>query len=334
MRKVMAALLCASLVVACALVMGPVAANAAPAKLKVALIVAFTGLGDRGFCDSANAGLQRAIKELGITGKVIEPKSESEYIEQYRALSAEGYDLIMGLTSGIAAEIEELADEFPNVKYGIIDYAPTKAHPQVAGLSFTEHEGSFLAGALAGMMTKTNKIGYVGGVDTPLLRKFQIGYTEGAKYVNSKVEVISVIAGAFGDPTKGKELALSLFNRGCDIVYHAAGKTGDGVIAAAQQMKQYAIGVNTDQDYIAPGTVLTSMVKRVDNAVYNCIKDTQDGKFRGGAKVYGLSEGGVSLTDFTYTKNIIPSSVLSRLQTIEKDIIAGKIKVTDPTAVK
>lgn len=334
MRRSFLALICTLAIVACSLAAGPVTTNAAPHKLKVALVVAFTGLGDRGFCDSANAGLQRAIKQLGIAGKVIEPKSESEYLEQYRALSAEGYDLIIGLTSGIASEVEELADEFPRTRYAIIDYVPSKPHPQVAGLSFTEHEGSFLAGALAGMMTKTGKIGYVGGIDTPLLRKFQVGYIEGAKYVNPKVETISVIAGAFGDPTKGKELALSLFNRGCDIVYHAAGKTGDGVIAAAKEMGKYAIGVNTDQDYIAPGTVLTSMVKRVDNAVYNCINDTINGRFKGGSYVYGLKDGGVSLTDFRYTKNAIPSQVQARLKTIEKDLIEGKIKVTDPTATK
>lgn len=304
------------------------------ANLKVALIVAYTGLGDRGFCDSANAGLQRAIKELGIVGKVIEPKSEAEYIEQYRALSQEGYDVIIGLTSSIAKEIEELANEFPKIRYGIIDYLPTKAHPRVAGLSFREHEGSFLAGALAAMVTKSNKIGYVGGIDTPLLRKFQIGYTEGAKYVKPTIEVISVIAGAFGDPTKGKELALSLFSRGCDIVYHAAGKTGDGVIAAAQEKKLLAIGVNTNQDYIAPGYVLTSMVKRVDNAVFNCINDVMKGTFVGGAHVYGLQDGGVSLTDFQYTKNIVTQAMIDRLAVIEKDIISGKIIVTDPTAVK
>lgn len=331
MKTRSAILLITVLAVAISLLIAPITNSA---TTRVALVVAFTGLGDRGFCDSANEGLQRAIKELGIVGKVIEPKSESEYMEQYMALSQEGYDLIVGLTSSIAKEIEGLANDFPKIRYGIIDYVPTAVHPRVAGLSFREHEGSFLAGALAAMVTKTNKIGYVGGIDTPLLRKFQIGYTEGAKYVKPTIEVIPVIAGAFGDPTKGKELALSLFSRGCDIVYHAAGKTGDGVIAAAQEKKLLAIGVNTNQDYIAPGYVLTSMVKRVDNAVYNCIKDVVKGTFVGGSHVYGLQDGGVSLTDFQYTKNIVTKTMIDKLNSIEKDIIAGKIIVTDPTATK
>lgn len=304
--------------------------NAAASPLRVGLIVQFTGLGDKGFSDSAYEGLKRAINELGIEGKVIEPKTESEYIEQYRALTIEGYDLIIGLTSAVAEDVEFLADEFPDTKYGIIDYAPAVPHPQIAGMNFVEHHGSFLAGALAGMMTETDKLGYVGGVDSPLLRRFQMGFSDGAKYVNPDVEVISVIVGGFGDPTKGKELTLSLFNRNVDIVYHAAGKSGDGVIAAAKEESRYAIGVNTNQDYLAPGVVLTSMVKRVDNAVFNLISDTLNGNFRGGIHTYGLPEGGVSLTDFEYTKDIIPESIQERLKAIEQDLILGVIQVNDP----
>lgn len=313
-------------------VFGSCLSAGAASQLRVGLIVQTTGLGDKGFCDSAYEGLLRAIEELGIEGKVIEPKTESEYIEQYRALTMEGYDLVIGLTSAVAEEVRELADEFPETKYGIIDYSPTTVHPQIAGVNFVEHHGSFLAGALAGMMTKTNKLGYVGGVDTPLLRRFQMGYIEGAKYVNPDVEVISVVVGGFGDPTKGKELALSLFERGVDIVYHAAGKSGDGVIAAAKEQGKYVIGVNTNQDYMAPGTVLTSMVKRVDNAVFKLISDTVNGEFKGGMQTYGLPEGGVSLTNFEYTRDLIPDSVFAKLDEIEQDLIAGKIQVEDPVS--
>jgi basic membrane protein A len=197
-------------------------------------------------------------------------------------------------------------------------------------LVFEEHEGSFLVGVLAGLMSETNKVGFVGGMEVPLIRKFESGFAEGAKYANPNIEVLVNYAGSFGDPGRGRELAVSQNERGADIVYHAAGGSGSGVIDAAVANGFYAIGVDSDQDYMAPGTVLTSMVKRVDNAVFDVIKSVVDGTLEGGVRSFSIQDGGVGTSDFTYTKDLIPQSVFDAIEDAREKIISGEIVVSNP----
>jgi basic membrane protein A len=206
----------------------------------------------------------------------------------------------------------------------------------VASLVFREHEGSFLVGAIAGLITRTDRVGFVGGMEIPLIHKFEVGYSEGAQYVNPDCEVLVAYAGsgpeAFHDPVKGKSLALSQFDRGADIIFQAAGSTGNGVIDAAQERGLFAIGVDANQNYMAPGNVLTSMVKRVDVSVYSIIRDMMEGRFEGGTHVYGLEVDGVGYALDEYNEDLIPPEVLARVDEIKQDIIAGRITVTDYTA--
>ncbi len=300
--------------------------------LKVALVTASGGLGDRSFNDMAWAGLQQAEKSLGIQAKVVEPTSVADYATQLSAMASDGYAMVIGIGFDMKDAVTKVAPQFANVKFVTIN-VPVSA-PNVATAQFSDHEGSFLAGVLAASMTKTKTIGFVGGVDAPNIRRFLVGYEEGAKYANPQVKVLSSFVGSFGDPIKGKEFALQQFSQGADIVFHAAGKTGEGVIAAAKDMNKYAIGVDQDQDYIAPGRVLTSMVKRVDVAVLDLVKQLKDGTFQAGIHLYGLQQNGVGLSEMKYTKQDIPKDVLDKVEKARQAITSGDLKVTDATAKK
>lgn len=303
------------------------------AKVKVGIVYDVGGRGDKSFNDAAYKGLQEAIKKLGIEGKDVEPgEGGANREELLRLLAEQGYDLVIGVGFLFTDALTKVAKEFPNTKFAIVD-GVIEGLPNVRSLVFKEHEGSFLVGVVAGLMTKTNKVGFVGGMDMALIHKFEVGYTAGVKYVNPKAEVlvnyIGVTGDAFKDPVKGKELALSQFKQGADIVYHASGASGEGVIEAAKEMKKFAIGVDSNQNWIAPGYVLTSMLKRVDVAVYNTIEDLVKGKFTGGIKVYGLRENGVGVAYDKYNEKLIPDSVRKRVAQIRLDIIAGKVKVPE-----
>ena len=180
------------------------------------------------------------------------------------------------------------------------------------------------------MMTKSNIVGFVGGMEVPLIRKFQVGFEEGVKWANPDAQVLVNYAGAFDDPGRGRELAISQYERGADIIYHAAGGTGSGVIDAAASHDFYAIGVDSDQDYMAPGKVLTSMIKRVDMAVYEVIKAAVEGTLEGGTWTFGVADGGVGTSEFTYTRDIIPQEVFDKVEEAKQKIISGEIVVTNP----
>ena len=301
------------------------------AKVKVGIVYDVGGRGDKSFNDAAYRGLQEAIKRLGIEGKDVEPgEGGANREELLRLLAEQGYDLVIGVGFLFTDALTKVAKEFPNTKFAIVD-GVVEGLPNVRSLVFKEHEGSFLVGAIAGLMTKTNKVGFVGGMDMALIHKFEVGYRAGVKYVNPKAEVlvnyIGVTGEAFKDPVKGKELALSQFKQGADIVYHAAGASGEGVIEAAKEMKKFAIGVDSNQNWIAPGYVLTSMLKKVDVAIYKTIEDLVKGKFTGGIKVYGLKEDGVGVAYDKYNEKLIPDSVRKKVAQLRLDIIAGKIVV-------
>jgi basic membrane protein A len=305
------------------LVVSPV--YAAP---KIGLIFAEGGLGDQSFNDAAYRGLMQAEEELGVEVIYVEPADIAEMEEHQRAYADLGLDLVIVIGFIHQSALVEVSSDYPNVHFAIVD--DVVDNPNVTSLVFEEHEGSFLVGMLAGLMTETNTIGFVGGMEVPLIRKFEIGFIEGAKYANPDVEVLVNYAGAFDDPGRGRELAVSQNERGADIVYHAAGGTGSGVIDAAVANGFYAIGVDSDQDYMAPGTVLTSMVKRVDTAVFEVIKAVVDGTLEGGVWSFGIEDGGVGTSEFKYTKELIPQSVLDAIEDAKQKIISGEIVVSNP----
>ncbi len=295
--------------------------------IRVGIVYDVGGRGDKSFNDAAYNGLQRAIKVLRVEGKDLEPGPGGANREELlRTLAEQNYDLVIGVGFLFTDAITAVAKDFPKVKFAIVD-GVIEGLPNVSSLVFNEHEGSFLVGVIAGLMTKSNIIGFVGGMDIPLIHKFEVGYKSGALYVNPKVKVlinyIGVTGDAFKDPVKGKELALAQYKQGADIIYHASGASGEGVFEAAKETKKYAIGVDSPQSWIMPDRIITSMLKRVDVAVYETIKDVKEGKFKPGIRVFGAANGGV---DYEKTK-LIPLGVISKVEQIKKDIISGKIVV-------
>ena len=300
--------------------------NAAGKDLLVGVVFASGGLGDKSFNDSAYAGIQRSIKELGIQEKHIESKSEKDFETNLGAMADAGCDIVFAIGITQQKALEAVAPKYPNVKFAIVDANVTA--PNVRSLLFTEQEGSFLAGYLAGLTTKTNKVGFVGGMEIPLIKKFQAGYEAGVKTANPAVEVLPAkYTGNWDSQDKGKVSANILFSSGADIVYHAAGRAGLGVIAAAKEQGKFAIGVDSDQDEVEKGFVLTSMIKRVDEAVFQTIKDLTEGKFSAGNKVYDLKAGGVGLSDMRFTKDKIGKENLDKVKAVSDRIVKGEIKV-------
>jgi len=304
------------------------------AQVKVGLVLSVGGLGDKSFNDSAYEGLKRAERGLGIKAIYGQPEQMAEDEKYLRQYAAQGMDLVVAVGFLMKDALEQVSGEFPDSRFAIIDAVVEE--PNVASLVFSEHEGSFLVGAIAGLTTATGTVGFIGGMDIPLIHKFEVGYAEGAKHVRPDIKVLSAYAGsgpeAFHDPVKGKSLALSQFSRGADVIFQAAGSTGNGVIDAAVERGLYAIGVDANQNYMAPGHVLTSMVKRVDVAVFGIIREVVEGKFSGGVHVYGLDIDGVGYALDEYNESLISEEVLEQVESIKQDIIAGKIRVTDYTA--
>lgn len=307
-----------------------VAVSLVAKPLKVGIVLSTGGLGDKSFNDSAYRGLEKAKKELGIKFKYVEPASPTEDEEFLRQYADAGYDLVIGTGFQMTQSLKAVAKDYPNTKFLMID--DTVDLPNVKSLVFKEQEGSFIVGALAAMMSKNNMIGFVGGMENPLIKKFETGYRQGAKYINPNMKVLVVYTtgpNPFNDPVRGKENAISEINQGADVIFHAAGGTGMGVIAGAKEKKVYAIGVDSNQDEVAPGVVLTSMIKNVDVAVFDTIKDLQEGKFVAGKALYGIKEDGVGVTDFKYTKDIIGKEKLDRLETVRNKIKSGELKISE-----
>jgi basic membrane protein A len=305
-------------------------------KFKVGLVFDVGGRGDKSFNDAAYRGLEKAKQELGIEFEYIEPGPGADREAALRQFSNRAdINVIFGIGFIFTDEITKIAVEFPDKKYACVDYTidPSKTiPPNLIALEFREEEGSFLVGAIAGLMTKSNKVGFVGGMESPLIKKFQVSYEAGVKYVNPNCRVLIGYAGVTGDafknPGKGKEIALGQYNDGVDIIYHASGVTGLGVFEAAREVNKLAIGVDSDQNDEAPGYIITSMVKVVDVAVFDVIKQVKDGTFKGGRiENFGLKNKGV---DYAYTetnKSMIPGDVRTKVEAIRKDIIEGKITI-------
>ncbi len=307
----------------------PAGGGAVPAvtkKIKAGLVTDTGGVNDRSFNQMAYEGLQKSQKDLGAEIKYSESKANADYASNLTRFAQAHYDVVFAVGFKMQDALKEVAPRFPDVKFVIID-GDAPALPNCAAYKFREEQGSFLVGALAGLMTRTNVVGFVGGEQMPLIAKFEAGYKAGVKTTNPKAEVKVGYANAFNDPQKGRELALSQMNAKADIIYHAAGETGVGVIKAVESKGAgfYAVGVDKDQDAEAKGRVLTSMVKRVDVAVYQAVKDTAGGNFKSGSTTVGLKEDGVGLSAMQYTKQDVPAPVMARIAALRSAIIDGKI---------
>lgn len=295
-------------------------------KIQIGVVFDSGGKNDKSFNQSAYEGLQRAQKDLGIEFHDVECRSAKDVEPNLTTMAEQNFDLVLAIGINQAKPLENVAAKFPKINFAIVD-GMVKA-PNVRALLFSENEGSFLAGYLAGLMTKTKKLGFVGGMELPLIKKFEAGYIAGAKTADPSVEVLPAkYTGDWSNVDKGKAAAQLLFGSGADIVYHAAGKAGEGVIAAAKDAGKYAIGVDKDQDDLEQGFVLTSMVKHVDEAVYQTVKDVQDGKFTAGDKIYDLKNKGVGLSEMKFTKDKIGAENLKKVQEISDKIVSGEIKV-------
>lgn len=319
----------------------PEGATAAPTgdAVDVGIVFDLGGRGDKSFNDGAYLGAERAMKEFGARVRFVEPGEGSDREAGLRLLAAEGMDLVVGVGFIFTDDLTALAKEYPNVAFAGVDYAVSvdaggaAVQPPVnlAALKFREEQGSFLVGAMAALVGNSKKVGFVGGMDTPLIHKFEAGYKAGVKAVCPDCEVISQYAGvtpeAFRNPGRGKELALSQYQQGVNVIYHASGSTGLGVFEAARTMKKLGIGVDADQYKEAPGYVLTSMVKRVDNAVFDAISRVNTKTFSGGIYDFGLDKDGVGYVYDDNNKALIPDAVRARLEFLKAEIIAGRIKV-------
>jgi basic membrane protein A len=296
-----------------------------------AVVFDMGGKFDKSFNEAAYNGAERFRKETGIAYRDFEVTNEAQREQALRNMARRGSHVIVGIGFAQATGVEKVAKEFPTLKFAIIDAVVDL--PNVRSIVFKEHEGSFLVGMAAALASKTGKVGFVGGMDIPLIRRFALGYEEGAKYVNPRVEVFQNMTGttpaAWNDPTRGGELARSQFDRGADVVYAAAGATGLGVLQAAKDKGRLAIGVDSNQNHLQPGSVLTSMVKRVDVAVYEAFKSAKDGTWKAGLLVLGLKEGGVGYAVDQHNRSLVTPDMERRLEQARADIIAGKIKVTD-----
>jgi basic membrane protein A len=314
----------------------PEATDKQGAGIRVGLVFDVGGKNDKSFNEAAWRGLVRVRDELGVDVQFIEPTEGSDRESALRRLAAAQVDLVIGVGFIFGPDLERLAGQFPDVRFAGIDYSPSEGVgvlPNLAGLRFREHEGSFLVGAIAGLTTRTRVVGFVGGMQIPLIRKFQAGYEAGVRHVCPGCRVVSAYAGtepkAFADPSLGEVLASAQYGQGADIIFHAAGKTGDGVFAAAIQRDARAIGVDSDQFDNAPCCVVTSMVKRVDVAVVDIVKEVIAGRFRGGLRELGLADQGVGFVADERNRRLLPIEVVEQVHALGEDIIAGKIAVPD-----
>lgn len=297
-------------------------------ELKVGMVTDVGGVNDNSFNESAWEGLQKAEKDLGVEAEYTESKSDADYEPNLNRFARGGTALTWGIGFLMADAITNVAKAIPDSKFGIIDSNLNGEIPaNVAAVTFKEHEGSFLMGVIAGSMTKTNKVGFIGGVKFALIEKFEYGFRAGVKAVKPNAEVVVNYVGAFDKPDQGKTFAATMYDSGVDIIFHASGATGDGVFAEAKERGNvWVIGVDKDQSFLAPEQTLSSMVKRVNVAVFTVTEQLKKGGFAGGKEtVLGLAEDGVDIAP-TSDKNV-PKDVLDKVEDFKKKIVAGEVKV-------
>ena len=328
-----------------ALLGGPASQARAPRNdhhLRVGLVFDVGGRGDKSFNDMAYVGVSRAERAFGVEAEYVEPGEGADRESGIRLFAARGFDLVIGVGFIFSDDVYAIAREYPNVHFACMDYAKFDEHgfveppPNMVGVKFREEEGAFLVGALAALLSPTHTIGFVGGMDIPLIRKFEAGYRAGASYVCPTCRVLSGYAGTSGDafknPQKGKELALAQYGAGASVVFHAAGTTGLGVFEAARETGRYAIGVDADQADEAPGRVLTSMTKENDVALFEVVRSLTNATWQGGVRIFGLKEHAIDYVYDARNRALIPDDVHARVEALRAKIIAGEIK--PPQAVK
>lgn len=305
--------------------------GATAAEFEPAVVFDMGGKFDKSFNQGVVDGVERFRIETGTKYREFEVTNETQREQAIRKMAQRGADPILGVGFAQAPAIEAVAKEFPKTRFTLIDGVVDL--PNVQSVVFKEQEGSFLVGMLAVMASKTGKVGFIGGMDIPLIRRFACGYVEGAKYASPDAEVIQNMTGttpaAWNDPGRGAELTKGQFDRGVDVVYAAAGATGTGVYQAAKDAGKLAIGVDSNQNYVQPGTMLTSMVKRVDVAAYNAFKSAMDGTWAPGIRVLGLAENGVDWALDENNKALVSDEMKAKVEQAKADIIAGKITVHD-----
>ncbi|HZZ20475.1 MAG TPA: BMP family ABC transporter substrate-binding protein [Opitutaceae bacterium] len=308
-----------------------VLSKAAAAEVSPAVIYDFGGKFDRSFNQSASTGVEKFKKETGIAVREFEIQNASQREQAMRQFAKRGATIIVAVGFTQASAVETVAKEYPDIKFAVIDGVVDL--PNVESINFKENESSYLCGIAAAMATKTGKVGFVGGMDIPLIRKFAVGYKAGVASVDPKIEVIENMTGttpaAWTNPSAGAELAKSQFGRGADVVFHAAGATGVGVMQAAADAGLLSIGCDSNQDYLHPGSVLTSATKRVDVAVYTVFMEVKNGTWKPGTKVLGLAQDGVGFTIDEYNRKLITPEMEKRLDQAKADIISGKIVVPE-----
>ncbi len=323
--------------VALLLVRRPPTEGAGLGRGRVGLVFDVGGRGDKSFNDAAWRGVERAHRELGIEFETVEPGDGADRESGLRQLAAAGFDLVIGVGFIFSDDMYAIAQAYPRTHFACVDYAKfgpsgfVVPPPNMAALKFKEEQGAFLVGALAALVSQSHTLGFVGGMDIPLIHKFEMGFSAGAQTVCPACRVLVGYAGttseAFKNPSKGKELALAQYADSADVIFHASGSTGLGVFEAARKVGRYAIGVDADQWDEAPGRVLTSMTKQVDVAVFDTIKSTLEGKFAGGVQVWGLDRGGVDYVYDNHNRPLISDAVRARIEALRAEIVAGRIAV-------
>jgi basic membrane protein A len=297
--------------------------------IKPAVVYDLGGKFDKSFNEGVYNGATKFKKDTGVAFRDLEIQNDAQREQVLRKFAKDGFSPIMTVGFAWATALAKVADEFPKTKFGIIDMVVDK--PNVQSIVFKAEEGSFLVGVIAAKTSKTGKVGFVGGMDIPLISAFECGYAQGVKYADSKDEVFANMTGttpaAWNDPVKGGELAKSQIDRGADVVFAAAGATGQGVLKAAADGGKLGIGVDSDQDNLFPGKVLTSMLKRVDVATYDSFKAAKDGTWKAGVQVFGLKDGGVGYAEDEWNKAILSAEAKKAADAAKADIISGKIDV-------
>jgi len=316
-----------SLTIAAALL----AAQASAATPKLGIVYDAGGKFDKSFNQSAFEGAERFKKDTGISFIEVQASSDTQAEQVLRGLARKKLDMIASIGFSQTQAVQKVAKEFPNVKFVLIDGTATGAN--VNSVLFKEEEGSYLVGVAAAMASKSKKVGFIGGIDIPLIRNFACGYAQGVKSVNAKADItqnmVGTTASAWNDPAKGSELARSQFERGVDVVFAVAGGSGLGTLQMAKEKGKLAIGVDSNQNALYPGTILTSMVKRVDNTVYDSFMEVKNGTWKGGVVSKGLKEGGVDWALDANNRKLITPEIEKRVLGARKDIIDGKVKVID-----
>jgi basic membrane protein A and related proteins len=304
--------------------------SSAPKGITIGLVLDKGGKDDKSFNSAAAAGAARAAKEFNLTIKDVESPDDAAFEPAMRTFAERGIPLVIAIGFAQADPMKKVAPQFPKTHFAVVDAVVDG--PNVSSLMFDEHEGSYLVGYLAGLATKTNKVGFVGGMEVALIRRFLLAYEAGVKAANPKATVLSnfvgITASAWANPNKGKELALSQLSQGADIIFHAAGASGMGVFDAVEEKKALIIGVDSNQNGIKPGRVLTSMLKRVDNAVYEAIKSEVNGTFKAGTHSFGLKDKGIDYAVDSNNEALI-APYTKKLEEIRSDIVSGKIQVPD-----